>query len=99
MLGTSEFTLSDQTGGKRVIKERVLEIGINEAIGLFEIHKWKFWELDAEEGIIKVEVPRGYSEVYVVELPFSNEVQYKELIDKLSKNGFIKQTIRTKGSF
>jgi len=99
MLVTSECTLSDKTGGERVIKERVLEIGIGEAIGLFEVHKWKFWELDAEEGIIKVEVPRGYSEVYVVELPFSNEVQYKELVDKLSKNGFIKQTIRTKGSF
>ena len=82
-----------------MIKERVLEIGISEAIGLFEIHKWKFWELDAEEGILRIEVPRGYSEVYVVELPFGNEVQYKELIDELSKNGFIKQTIRTKGSF
>jgi len=82
-----------------MIKERVLEIGISEVIGLFEVHKWKFWELDAEEGIIRVEVPRGYSEAYVVELPFGNEVQYKELIDELSKNGFIKQTIRTKGSF
>ena len=82
-----------------MIKERVLQIGIDEAIGLFEINKWKFWELDAEEGIIKVEVPRGYSEVYVVELPFSNEVQYNELVAELTKNGFIKQTIRTKGSF
>lgn len=82
-----------------MIKERVLEIGIIEAIGLFEIHKWKFWQLDSEEGIIRVEVPRGYSEAYVVELPFSNEVQYRELIAELSKNGFIKQTIRTKGSF
>lgn len=82
-----------------MIKERVLEVGIDEAIVLFEIHKWKFWELDAEEGIIKIETPRGYSEAYVVELPFSNEVQYKELVDKLSANGFIKQTIRAKRSF
>jgi len=82
-----------------VIKERVLEIGTDEAVTLFEIHKWKFWEVDSEEGIVRLEVPRGYSEVYVVELPFSNEVQYKELVDKLSKNGFIKQTIRARGSF
>ena len=82
-----------------MIKERVLEIGIVEAIGLFDFHKWKFWELDAEEGIIKIEVPRGYSEVYVVELPFGSEVQLNELVAELSKNGFIKQTIRTKGSF
>jgi len=82
-----------------VIKERVLEIGIDEAVTLFEIHKWKFWEVDSEEGIVRLEVPRGYSEVYVVEFPFSNEVQYKDLVDKLSKNGFIRQTIRTKGSF
>jgi len=82
-----------------VIKERVLEIGIDEAVTLFEIHKWKFWEVDSEEGIVRLEVPGGYSEVYVVEFPFSNEVQYKDLVDKLSKNGFIRQTIRTKGSF
>jgi len=82
-----------------LIKERVLEIGIVEAIGLFEIHKWKFWELDPEEGIVKIEVPRGFSEVYVVELPFGSEVQLNELVAELSKNGFIKQTIRTKGSF
>ena len=82
-----------------MIKERVLEIGIDEAVTLFEIHKWKFWEVDSEEGIVRLEVPRGYSEVYVVEFPFSNEVQYKDLVDKLSKNGFIKQTIRARGSF
>ena len=82
-----------------MIKERVLEIGTDEAVTLFEIHTWKFWEVDSEEGIVRLEVPRGYSEVYVVELPFSNEVQYKELVDKLSKNGFIKQTIRARGSF
>ena len=82
-----------------MIKERVLEVGIDEAIGLFEIHKWKFMEIHKEENIVKIEVPRGYSEVYVVELPFSNDVQLEELVDKLSKNGFIRQTIRTKGSF
>jgi len=82
-----------------VIKERVLEVGIDEAIALFEIHKWKFYELDCEEGIIKIEVPRGYSEVYIIEFNFSSEAQDNELINKLAENGFIKQTIRTKGSF
>lgn len=82
-----------------MIKERVLEVGIDEAIALFEIHKWKFYEVDGEEGILKIEVPRGYSEVYIIELPFSNENQYKELVNKLVDNGFIKQKIRTKGSF
>jgi len=99
MLGTSEFSLRDQTGGERVIKERVLEVGIDEAIGLFEVHKWKFMQVFKEENIVKIEVPRGYSEVYVVEIPFSNEAHLKQTVDKLSKNGFIVQTIRTKGSF
>ena len=82
-----------------MIKERVLEVSLSEAIGLFDINKWKFWEEDSEEGLVRIEVPRGYTEVYVVELPFGNEVQYKDIADKLSENGFIKQTIRTKGSF
>ncbi len=82
-----------------MIKERVLEVGIDEAIALFEIHKWKFYEIDPEKDILKIEVPRGYSEVYIIEFPFSNEAQYKELVNKLAENGFIKQTIRTKGSF
>ena len=82
-----------------MIKERVLEVDIDEAIGLFDIRRWKFWELDAEEGIVRVEVPRGYSEAYVVELRFSDEAEYKEIVDKLSANGFIKQTLRRVGDF
>ena len=82
-----------------MIKERVLEVGIDEAIALFEIHKWNFYEVDPEEGILKIEVPRGYSEVYIIEFPFSSETRCKELVNKLADNGFIKQTIRTKGSF
>ncbi len=82
-----------------MIKERVLEIGINEAIKLFEHHKWKFYHQDLESGILKIEVPRGENEVWVVELPFANQVQLSELTDELSKGDFIKQTIRTVGSF
>jgi len=82
-----------------MIKERVLDVGIDEAIGLFEIRRWKFWELYAEEGIVRVEVPRGFSEVYVVEFRFSDDAEYKDIVDKLSSNGFIKQTIRRAGDF
>ncbi len=80
-------------------EEKVLEVDIEDAIVLFEINKWKFWEVDSEEKIIKIEVPRGYSEVYVVELPFSDERQQKELTAELRKNGFIKQTLRTRRRF
>ena len=82
-----------------MIKERVLEVGIDEAIALFEIHRWKFYEIDSEEGILKIEVPRGYTEAYIIEFQFSNESQCRELVNQLAENGFIKQTIRTKGSF
>ncbi len=82
-----------------MIKERVLEIGITEATKLFEHHKWKFYHQDPESSILKIEVPRGETEVWVVELPYSNEVQLSELTDELSKGDFIKQTIRTVRSF
>jgi len=82
-----------------LIKERLLEVSLSEAVELFDITKWKFWEVNPEIGLVKIEVPKGYSESYVVELPFTNEAQYKQIADKLYSSGFIKQTIRNKGSF
>ena len=79
-------------------KERVLEISLDEAIELFDINKWKFFEVDPD-GVVKIEVPRGYSETYVVELPYLNPAQLNGLCEKLSVSGFIKQTIRNKGNF
>ena len=82
-----------------MIRERVLEVDLAEAILLFEHHKWKFFESNSETGIVKIEIPKGETEIYVVEFPFTNQNQLKALISELSKAGFIKQTIRTKGSF
>jgi len=82
-----------------VIRERILEVSLDDVVELFEIRKWKFFEVDPELGLVRVEVPRGYSESYVVEIPFTNEAQYKGIAEKLVTNGFIKQTIKMRSSY
>lgn len=79
--------------------ERVLEITVEDTAQLFEHIKWKFYENDPDQGLVTVEVPRGYSESYIVELPYQNEAQYNTIKEKLDLAGFIKQTIRTRSTY
>lgn len=74
------------------MKERVLLVGLIDAVDAFDLFKWKFYQV--EEDYVKVEIPRGSSESYVVEMPFSNEAQMKEILKKLEAEGFIQQKIR-----
>lgn len=79
------------------MKLRVLSLTLEDTIEIFIINKWKFYSI--EDGMITVEVPRGYTESYLVEFPFQNDTQKNELVKKLLANGFIHQEIRTKGNF
>ena len=75
-----------------MMKERVLDMTLDEAVEAFQPHRWKFYSLD--EGKIKVEVPRGLGESFVVEFPYASDAQRNETTKKLNEAGFRKQTVR-----
>ena len=88
-----------QMGGEKVIKERVLKVGLRDIADLFDTIKWKFYEIEEtseEEGFVKVEVPRGSNESFVVELPYKSAESLRKIVDHLDGAGFIEQTIRTR---
>ena len=76
------------------MKERVLKISLLEAIDLFESRKWKFFEVDELDRMIRVEVPRGENETYIVEWPYLDDEMKEKYIQALKKAGFIEQEIR-----
>ena len=82
------------------MKERVLSIGLKDAIEAFEINKWKFYEIDEDGKLVRIEVPRGYTETYVVELPYGeNPALLKDYMDALQVAGFYHQTIRQRCNY
>jgi hypothetical protein len=74
------------------VKERVLLVNLETAVQIFDRFKWKFYTV--MEDYVKVEVPRGTSESYVVEVPYGNEAQFKQVVDRLRGEEFIQQEIR-----
>lgn len=81
------------------MKERVLALELKDAILMFEMHKWKFFEVNEDDSLVKIEVPRGSSESYVVELPYKNRQMLDEIAGTLLGEGFIQQTIRMRCSY
>jgi hypothetical protein len=82
------------------MKERILALCLKDAAQLFEGHKWKFFEVDEEEKLVKIEVPKGSNESYVIELPYGgNASVLKDIVDSLQVEGFIQQTIRMRCSY
>lgn len=77
--------------------ERVLKLKLDEAIDFFGGRKWKLFQLiDLQEGkLLKLEVPIGQTESYVVELPFDEGEFLNEAIRTLKANGWIQQETRT----
>ena len=55
------------------MREMVLTLDLEDMIEAFKTVCWKFFEEDEEHNIIKVEVPRGTGEAYVVELPYVDD--------------------------
>jgi len=82
------------------LKERVLALCLKDAVEAFDINKWKFFEDLEDEKMVKIEVPRGYTETYVVELPYGdNQGLRKDFIQALQENGFYQQKIRSRSSY
>jgi hypothetical protein len=77
--------------------ERVLKLKLDEAIDFFGGRKWKLFQLiDLEHGrLLKLEVPTGQTESYVVELLFDEGEFLNEAIRTLKANGWIQQETRT----
>jgi len=82
------------------VRERVLSLRLREAVKLFELTKWKFYEVDEDEGLVRVEVPRSTGETFVVELPYKeNQNVLEEVTKALREAGFIRQTIRLRSEW
>jgi hypothetical protein len=83
-----------------MIKDRVLHIGVVEAVAAFAGTKWKFFDYELEEeGIVTIEVPRGVSEAFIVELPYANVEQRNKITEKLKNSNFIHQTVRIRSEW
>lgn len=74
------------------MKERVLCLSLKGAVEAFQAIKWKFFE--DRDGAVRVEVPRGSDESYVVELPYGNEQQRGEIVGALEDAGYVRQVVR-----
>ena len=82
------------------MKERVLSMSLKDVIEAFDINKWKFFEIDEDQRIVKIEVPRGYTETYVVELPYGQNLSLrKDFVEALQVAGFFHQTIRQRCNY
>lgn len=77
--------------------ERVLKLRLDETIDFFGGRKWKLFQIiDFQQGrLLKLEVPIGQTESYVVELPFDEGEFLNEAVGTLKANGWIQQETRT----
>lgn len=77
--------------------ERVLKLRLDEAIEFFGGRKWKMFQLiDLEHGrLLKLEIPIGQTESYVVDLTVDEGEFLNEAIRTLKANGWIQQERRT----
>jgi len=80
------------------LKLRILQIGLSDALELFGPLKWKFYEVrpdgDGVTGMVRIEVPRGSDEAFIVEIPYANEQQLDEVENTLTRVGFIEQRVQ-----
>lgn len=76
------------------MKERVLSLDLKGAVEAFLATRWKFFNVNEEVNMVRIEVPRGSDEAYVVELPYRTENEEKQIVDDLLGAGFIKQMKR-----
>ena len=76
------------------MRERILDLDLKGAIEAFQGIKWKFFSEVEEAKTVRVEVPRGSDEVYVVELTIQGESERKKVVDELLGAGFVRQSKR-----
>jgi hypothetical protein len=83
-----------RAGGERV-KERVLKrLTLQQAIELLASRKWNFFEVKANERIVRLEAPVGSGEAYVVELPYRDQEDLQRMSEEMQRHGFLEQEIR-----
>jgi hypothetical protein len=74
------------------MRERILDLELKGAIEAFQGIKWKFFDHDEEKKLIRVEVPRGSDESYIVELKYKDDEALGPIVDALLSADFIMQT-------
>jgi hypothetical protein len=81
--------------GGEMVKERVLKrLTLQQAIEIFASRKWNFFEIKANERIVRLEAPVGSGEVYVVELPYRDQEDLQRMSEEMQRHGFLEQEIR-----
>ena len=81
------------------MREMVLALDLEDIIEAFKAVRWKFFDEDEAHNIIKVEVPRGLWEAYVVELPYVDDKEKDRIVDELLGAEFIQKAIRVTPDF
>jgi len=77
------------------LKERVLKrLTLQQAIELFSSRKWNFFEVRTQENIVRLEAPVGTTEAYVVEVPYRDKEDLKQMVDSMLEHGFLEQEMR-----
>jgi hypothetical protein len=70
----------------------VLSLSLADMIEAFQAIRWKVFEDDEARSLLRAEVPLGFGEAYVVELPYEDPLDREYVIDELVGAGFIQQT-------
>ena len=77
------------------MKQRVLKrLTLQQAIEIFASRKWNFFEVRANEGIVRLEAPVGTGEAYVVELPYRDQDDLRQMVEAMQQHGFLEQEVR-----
>ena len=77
------------------LKERVLKrLTLQQAIELFSSRKWNFFEVRTQENIVRLEAPVGTTEAYIVEVPYRDKEDLKQMVDSMLEHGFLEQEMR-----
>lgn len=92
------FAVKLEGGG--FMKERVLKkLNVDKVVDAFSGKKWKLFEVDDVGELVKVEVPIGRGESYVVELPYKTPEELVSIKSELSNAGFFEQDVRIVSGF
>ena len=75
-------------------RERVLSMSLEESVDAFQVIKWKFFDEDETAKIVKLDIPRGTDESFVVELKYEDEKERDQIVDALYGADFIRQKKR-----
>jgi O-methyltransferase involved in polyketide biosynthesis len=76
------------------MRERILELDLPETIEWFRGILRKLFSVDEDARAVKVDVPVGEEERYVIELAYENDAEKQLIVDELLGAGFKRQTKR-----